>query len=69
MDDETQEFGIRVKRVGTKEIDHREAFTGTRREVDNRATDIWNDKYSTQPGRFKLSVYQKGVKAAITVIG
>ncbi len=63
------EYTIVIRELASKEVVYSEVFEGDQREVERRAGSVWMPPYSTNPGRYRLYISEKGQKRHHMSIG
>lgn len=64
------DYIITVRRRGTKEIAHREEYSGEQLDVERRASNVWSyHRFDSQPDIFRLYVNKKGERRSFMTIG
>jgi len=63
------EYKIVVREIASKENVYTETYNGRQDEVERRTGLIWKPPYSTNFGRYRLYVFEKGSRSAFMTIG
>lgn len=69
MTNVTADYTIIIREVASENIIYIEAYHGTRHQVEQRASEVWNVPYASMPDRYRLKVYEKESRSPFLTIG